>query len=201
MEKKPVKHGRARRVLAAGLAAFGMVLATAAAASAHTPIILDRHDVLPWNSPLILDGTNPVALYGVLPHCASIRSAQFDMKAGQTVTLGYGIPDEAPENALPTSQLPDALLVAPDGTLTVLTPKVAQPIKTEQGLILLLVNLYQAPAEQGTYSLLVVGGCAPERFVVALGQDPGPFNGVLRGTVATDDQVLHWYDTAPGADS
>lgn len=201
MERQSARPRRARRTLGAALAALGLVMASAAAAEAHTPIILGRHDVAPWTSPLILDGTNPVALYGVLPRCASVRSAQFEMKSGQRVTLAYGIPDEAPESDLPTSRLPDALLISPSGAFTVLTPKTAQPIKTEQGFTLLLVDLYQAPAEQGTYSVLVFGGCTPERFVVALGQDPGGFAGVLRGHVATDEQVQQWWDTAPGGGS
>lgn len=186
---------RTRRNAAVGLAALGLVAGTAATASAHTPIILDRGDVLPWSSPLILDGTNPVALFGDLPHCGSVRAAQFEMKAGQTVLLAYGVPDEAPEDQLPAADLPDVVLIAPDGTGTVLTPQTSQVTPTEQGFDIDLVNMYQAPAEQGTYSILTVGGCTPVRFVVALGQDPGGFAGVLRGQVATDDQVQHWYDT------
>jgi len=188
---------RSRRALVVGACVLGLTLSSAAGAEAHTPIILDSSDVLPWTSPLILDGTNPMALYGVLPHCGSVRSAQFAMHAGQPLRLGYGIPDEAPENLLPTAELPDLLLVAPDGSVKLLTPVTAQPVQTEDGLKLLLVNMYGAAAEEGTYSLLVVGGCSPERFVVSIGIDPGGFAGVLRGSVATDEQVMQWYDTPP----
>jgi hypothetical protein len=191
---------RGRRAIMVGVCALGLALSSAATAEAHTPIILDRSDVLPWTSPLILDGTNPVALYGTLPHCLSVRSAQFDMHAGQPLRLGYGIPDEAPENQLSTSNLPDLVLLAPDGSAKVLTPVTSQPVETEDGLKLLLVNMYGTAAEEGTYSVLVVGGCTPERFVVSIGTDPGGFAGVLRGSVATDAQVMQWYDTPPARD-
>jgi hypothetical protein len=186
-----------RRAVGVSAGAIGLVMALAAPAMAHTPVILDSHDLVPWTSPLILDGTDPVALFGVLPHCFSVRSAQFTMQAGQQINLSYGIPDEAPEDQLPRSSLPVMLLVAPDHTDTVLSPDTSVTITPEPGMPITLVRQYSAPAQAGIYSIVMLSGCAPERFVALLGEDPGDFDGVARGSVATPEQVAAWFSTPP----
>lgn len=194
---------RGRRVFGVAAGAIGLTVAMAAPAMAHTPIPLTARDVLPWTSPLIVDGTDPIAMFGVLPHCGSLRSAQFNMKAGQQVMVGYGVADEAPENELPASSLPVMFLIAPDGRVTELKPvtrQVISPDDTGFPMQLLLVSMYSAPAVTGTYSLVLAGGCPAARVVVALGSDPGDFDGVLRGSVATTDQLKTWYTTPPTAE-
>jgi hypothetical protein len=195
MKLRLLRNGRRAMGVSAG--AIGLIVALAAPAMAHTPVILDSHDVVPWTSPLILDGTDPVTLFGVLPHCFSVRSAQFKMQAGQQISLSYGIPDEAPESQLPQSSLPEMLLVAPDHSATVLSPNTRVTITPESGMPITLVRQYSATAEAGTYSIVMLSGCAPERFVAVLGMDPGDFDGVARGSVATPEQVADWFSTPP----
>lgn len=190
-----------RRVLGVAGTAIAAVLALAAPAMAHTPIMLTSQDVVPWTSPLVVDGTDPVALFGELPHCASVRSAQFNMQAGQEINLSYGVPDEAPENQMPLSSMPTIVLIAPDYKVTVLRADTSQPTVPEDGFQFIFVNNYSATAEAGTYSLMVIGGCAPLRFVVSLGLDPGDFDGVDRGSVATFDQFISWYTTPVTGDA
>jgi hypothetical protein len=186
-----------RKVVGAGGVAIAAVLALAAPAAAHTPVQLDSRDVLPWQGPLILDGTDPILLFGVLPQAGAVRSAQMRMEAGQPLIATVGIPDQAPENQLATDKLPEVLLVAPDGSITVLTASVRIPLhadETDQDYLLL--NIYQSTSIAGTYSIIVVGR-APSRFFVGTGIEGGPFHGLIRATVATIDELNAWYDTAP----
>jgi hypothetical protein len=201
--KVTLKLLRGRRLLGVAAAAIGLTAALATPAMAHTPILLTNRDALPWTSPLIVDGTDPVAMFGVLPRCPALRSAQFRMQAGEPILLACGIPDEVPENQLPASSLPDLILIAPDGGITVLVPTIRQVISPDGlgvTMQLLLVGRYSAPAVTGTYSVMLVGGCPAARVVVALGSDPGDFDGVLRGNVATTDQLEMWYNTPPPTD-
>jgi hypothetical protein len=187
-----------RRTLTACGLAIAAVLAFASPASAnHTPVQLDSGDVLPWNGPLILNGADPFFLFGVLPTAGAVRSAQMQMQAGQPLIVTLGVPDLAPENQLTTTQLPKVLLIAPDLSTTLLEPNVRIPLyadETEQDFLLL--NIYQATAVSGTYSIVTIGG-APERFFVGTGIEGGPFNGIERATVASIDEVIAWYNTAP----
>lgn len=203
-----LKFLRGYRIIGVAAGAIGLTLTFAAPALAHTPVMLRNGDQVPWASPLVVDGTDPVALFGVLDRCPSTRWARFNMQAGQEVKLAYGIPNQAPENQQSASQLPNVLLIAPDGSTTLITPTIRQPITlTPDGvdisLNLILVGHYQAPAVTGTYSAMLVGGCPASRAVIALGADPDPggaFDGVKFGSVATLGQLTWWNDTPPGED-
>jgi hypothetical protein len=192
---------KARRYLVALALAVVTSVAAAVPALAHTPIQLDKNDVLPWKAPLVLHGTDPVSLFGTLARPWDIRSAQLHMDAGQNLVVGLTIPDEAPENALATDQLPTVLLITPDGrTITPIRATTRIPISTEDGLHLLVLAQYTTTAAAGTYSIIVTGTAA-SRFAVSTGIEGGPFQGVARGTVATDAQLQSWYDTPPGPGS
>jgi hypothetical protein len=186
--------GRAATVCGASLAT---VVAVAIPASAHTPVMLDGTDTVPWTSPLALDGNDPISFFGVIPHAGADRSFQFHMTAGQTVSVSTLIPDLAPENTLSADQLPEVLLIAPDGTPALIKPTehVAVPIP-ELNENYVLVDDYSAPAVTGTYSAIVVGD-APARFNVSIGTEGGDFHGLQRGSVATLPQIQAWYATAP----
>jgi hypothetical protein len=179
-----------------GVSAAALV-AMAIPASAHTPVILNWTDIVPSTSPLALDGNDPVAFFGVIPRAWADRSFQFRMTAGQTVSVTTLVPDEAPENTLTAAQLPDVLLVAPNGRITVIKPTehIAVPIP-ELNENYIIVADYSAPAITGTYSAIVVG-TAPERFNVSIGTEGAGFHGLERGSVATTQQIQDWYATAP----
>ena len=186
--------GRAATACGASLAA---VVTFALPASAHTPVMLDQTDTVPWTSPLVLDGNDPISFFGVIPTAGADRSFQFTMTAGQTVSVSTLIPDLAPENTLTPDQLPDVVLIAPDGTCAVVRPTehIAVPIP-ELNENYVLVAEYSAPAVAGTYSAFIVGS-APERFNVSIGTEGAGFHGLARGSVATLPQIQSWYATAP----
>ena len=194
-----IKQTARRRPLAlivALLTALTAVLAMAAPAGAHTPVHLDARDTVPWRGPLLLDGQSPTLLFGTLPRALATRSAQFTMQAGEEVDVSVIVPNLAPENQLDQSSLPIALLVAPDGTTTLLSGDSRIPITTESGMNLLLLKNYSAPAIAGTYSI-VVTGLGAARFALSMGIEGLPFAGLERGSVATKQQVQHWYATPP----
>jgi len=185
------------RFLTGTALAVASVLATAVPALAHTAVELDSTDVVPTVAPLIVDGESPVALFGTLPKKNAVRSAQLHLTAGQTLKVGLAIPDQAPENTLTTAQLPRVVVVTPDYKVTEIKPTMRVPIATEDGLKLLLIGSYAAPATvTGDYSLIAVGQ-APERFALSTGIEGKPFGGVLRGVVATDEDMDEWYATPP----
>jgi hypothetical protein len=179
-------------------AAVVMTLAAAVPASAHTPVRLDSTDMVPWVSPLILDGQSPVMLFGVFPRARAVRSAQLHMQAGQQLIVTLAIPDQAPENQLATGDLPTVLVVAPDLKLTRVVATLRIHIQLEGGLNVVLLHTYATTAISGNYSIIVTG-CVPARFAVATGIEGLPFGGIERGTVATDDEVLQWYNTPPAS--
>lgn len=186
-----------RRMLTVGATALATVLALAAPASAHTSVLLDASDQVPWVAPLAVDGTDGITFFGVLPRQGAVRSAQLALQAGQPVSVTLAIPDRAPENTLAISHLPQAVLIAPNGSVTVLNPTIRVPFREpELGLDLLFLRSYTNAAVSGTYSVVVTGR-APSRFAIATGIESEAFHGIRRGSVATDDQILNWYATAP----
>lgn len=186
-------------ILATVAVAIAATIAAALPASAHEPVKLDSSDVVPWKGPLILDGQSPTMLFGTLPRAGAVRSAQLRLTAGQQLVVNLAVPDQAPENQLTPQQLPTVTIVAPDSTVTQVKATLRVPIRIgeENPLAALLLGSYSAPAVSGTYSI-IVSGCAPERFAVATGVEGLPFGGIARGHVATEEDVLDWYNTPPG---
>jgi hypothetical protein len=182
-------------------AAIVATIAAVIPASAHEPVQLDSGDVLPWKGPLLLDGQSPTMLFGTLPRAGAVRSAQLRLTAGQQLVVNLAIPDEAPENQLTAAQLPTVTIVAPDFKVTQVKATLRVPIKIgeENPLNALLLGSYSAPAIEGTYSIIVSDGRAAARFAVATGIEGLPFGGIERGTVATEEDVLNWYNTPPAA--
>jgi hypothetical protein len=187
-----------RRSLTVSLTALGAVLATAIPAVAHEAVLLDESDVNPYVAPLALDGTDAINFFGVLPKRHAVRSAQFNMQAGQQVNLSLIVTDLAPENTLATRDLPVVYLFSPNGTLTYLTPTMRVPFTAGGGFNLLRLLSHTAVATSGTYSIVVTGR-APARFIVGIGADEegSVFDGIERATLATEEQLLNWYNTAP----
>jgi len=172
------------------------MLGGAIPASAHTPIRLDRGDVLPWQAPLVLNGESPVMLFGTLDRPWAVRSAQLHMTAGQHLVLNLAIPNEAPENLLTNAELPVALVISPDLTVVTVRPALRIPIQTDSGQSLLVLQAYSTVAIAGDYSV-VLTGANPARFAVASGLEGLPFAGVTRGRIASDSAVADWYATPP----
>ena len=187
-----------RKTLKMASTALVSLIALAAPAAAHENVLLDQTDIVPWVAPLALDGTNFVGFFGTLEH-PQVRSAQFNMEAGQPISMTLAVPNLAPENQLATADLPKIILVAPDFSFTVLEPTMRIPVNNVEGsgMNVLVLLRYGATAMTGTYSMLVVGG-APARFAVLLGVSE-EFDGIRRGEVATPQEILEeWYNNPPG---
>lgn len=189
---------RSLRMMTTAAAAALALGALALPASAHTPVELTRSDVVPWQGPLIVDGENPVMLFGDLPHPGAIRSAQLHMRAGQRLIVSLSVPDEAPENTMSNDQLPTVYVVSPTFKIVQLTASTRVPITTETGLHFLALAASSAVAEAGDYSIIVVAR-TPSRFIVGSGVEGEPFQGLERGSVATQAEVMQWYDTPVAA--
>jgi hypothetical protein len=186
-----------RRVLTVAVASLSAVVMLASPALAHhKPVMLDDGDVLPWNGPLVLDGTDAVGLMGTVPHAGAVRSAQLNILAGQELQLLYSIPDQAPENALTDDQLPLVVLIRPNLTATTLTPDMRESVGAG-GINVIKLKLYFEEAVAGTYSIVVIGR-APARFLVSIGDEHNhTFDGVERAEVATLEQVIAFFSTPP----
>jgi hypothetical protein len=184
------------------LITVGIALATTFAfampASAHEIVQLDASDQDPKKAPLAVDGTDPMGWFGVIPKKDEVRAFQVNLQAGQPLEVQVLIPDRAPEKNLPTSKLPRVRVIAPNGSTRVLSPNVRIPF-LEQGrnLNLLIIREYSVTATQtGTYSFVVFSE-APARFLIGTGVEGEEFDGILRGTLASDAQIQAWYNTAP----
>lgn len=191
---------RMQRLFVVGAAVTAGVLGIGSpAAAVHLPVILDRGDVVPCRGPMSLDGTDEVVYLGLLPRPHAVRAMQVRMRAGETLNLEFFVPDQAPENTLAAGDLPTVRLIAPDRRVTVLTPNLRIPFTNpDNGQQYLFLRSYETTAVAGTYSVVVTGAAA-SRFAVAHGREgePGSFDGILRGAVATSAQVERWYATAP----
>jgi hypothetical protein len=186
-----------RRTVTVAGTAVAAVLAIALPAAAHTPIMLDETDVIPWQAPLSVNGDDPLSYYGTLPHAGAIRSYQFDSPAEHPLNFALLIPDLAPENQLSTAALPRIILIAPNAQVTVISPTVREVVSIpELGQQYLRVSKYEAPAVAGRYSVIITG-LAAARFNISSGHHGVDFHGIERGQVATFDQVVAWYNTAP----
>ena len=187
---------RPRWIVAAAVT-LAATIAAAMPAQAHTPVEISKGDVLPWQGPLILDGGSAAMLFGTLPHRGVMRAAQLHMQAGETLLVKVAIPDLAPENQLASSELPTVVVVSPSFKITILKPTMRIPITPHPGLNLLVLAQMSGTALAGDYSIIVIGA-APERFLVATGDDGTPWGGVARGSVATDAEVAAWYAATTG---
>lgn len=177
--------------------AVAAVIAVAVPAAAHTPVMINGSDTLPWIGPLALDGQDPIAFFGALPRPYQDRAFQFHMQAGEAITILSLVPDEAPENQLATGDLPVVELVTPDGMVVPIKPDMRVPVPiAELNENYILLDDYTATAITGTYSVIVTGA-APARFNISIGTEGGPFHGIERGTVATTAQIQTWYATPP----
>jgi hypothetical protein len=193
MSIRKLVSARSAGVVAA--TAMASLVAMALPAAAHTPVILTAQDRLPWVAPLVLQGTDPMGLYGTVDIPGDVRSAQLHFTAGEEVSIALVIPDEAPENTLAKSQLPTITLVDPHFHVTEITPELRVPITDDDsGNHFIVLASYETTAVTGTYSV-IVSAHASERFAVSTGIEGTGFHGLARATAADEDAVEEWYET------
>lgn len=194
----PKWTARLRRGLTLASSTTAAVLALALPASAHTPVMLDETDTVPWTSPRAVDGNAPMSFYGTLPNSTSWRSFQFTITdTAPGIEVNTFIPDLAPENTYAANDLPTVIVLTPDYKVITVRATMRIPVPIEEiNQNYLLVGQYSGPAVAGTYSVVVVGA-QPARFNISTGHEGLPEAGVVNGEEATFEQIQQWYATAP----
>jgi hypothetical protein len=164
---KPLK--RLPIVLASVALAVLTPLVLASPAAAHDPIFLTEDQMTPETGPYLPDGTISFALYGSLYEPGETRGFEFDLRDGDDLYLSLLIPDLEPELSLPDDDLPELLLIAPDGAERPFNASVREPFADPfSGTNYVTLLETQEPAVGGRYQVIVTGDAA-SRFVVAVG--------------------------------
>lgn len=194
----PTWTARLRRVLTVVGSSTAAVLALALPAAAHTPIILDDSDVVPWTAPRLYNGDSNASFFGSVPDDRSWRTYQFTIAdTTRGLDIATLVPDLAPENAYSAADLPTVLVITPD--YRVITIKATQRSVVSNatlGHTYLKVAHYTGPSVPGTYSVLIHAD-APARFQISHGHHGVDWAGIEDAEPASREQVQQWYDTAP----
>jgi len=154
-------EGMRSRVMAL-LGAVFMVIAGAAPAMAHQPVVLDDQDITPSAGPLLVDGTVSFAVYATVAR-GQERGFRFRLATGDRLAMQYLIFDEPPGNALRPGALPRVTMIDPQGRRSVLAVKE----RTE----------FYEPYSKKTYlylSRIEQTGGAGIYQVIVRGRSPGP---------------------------
>ncbi|MFE5704228.1 hypothetical protein [Rhodococcus koreensis] len=179
------------------------LIAVAAPAAAHTPVLLGPDDTAQTldNSPLAPTGTTSFAFYTRTEAVGDTRAVRIQLTQGQPFHAQLLIPDLAPETALAAPQLPRLSIISPDGQLTALdnTGRTSFFEPFTQTSYLTLTDT-AAPAQAGTYALIGTGA-APARFVIATGDTEQVDAPLVGATIATTADVQNWYRTPPTPDT
>jgi hypothetical protein len=157
-----------RQALSAMAGAALLVLAVAGAqpAHAHQPVVLTAADTTPARGPLLVDGTVSFAVYANVRSGTS-RGFRVGLRQGDRLEIQLLIPDQAPANRLPASQLPIVRVTAPDGTQQRLPITERTPFfEPYSGTEYLYLARLTAPASRGIYRVVVTGASPTETPVV-----------------------------------
>jgi len=102
--------------LAGGIAIGGSV----PSALAHERVMLTAQNSSPSRGPLLADGTIARAAFANFDGLGQTRGFRVQLRTGQDLRMELLIPDTAPANRLPQTQLPEVTVLAPNGTRTVM---------------------------------------------------------------------------------
>lgn len=163
------RRGWAIRAAGAG-ALLALLVAAAAPASAHQPVILGPEDTTPASGPLLPDGTVSYAVRADVSK-GQERGFRFALKRGDRLGVQLLIFDEAPANRLSAAALPRVTLIDPKGRRTVLAinerTEFFEPYSKTTYLFLSRVERAGVP---GTYRVIVQGRAAePVDATIAVG--------------------------------
>ena len=138
-------------ITAIALSLFGI-----SPASAHQPVALLATDTTAARGPLLVDGTVSFAVRASFNKAGEKRGFRANLKFGDVVSAQYLILDKKPENGLKVGQLPLVTITAPDGSKVSIKiterTKFFEPYSSTNYLYL---ARYSAPAQTGTYSVLI----------------------------------------------
>jgi hypothetical protein len=189
---------RLRRVLTVVGTSTAAVLALALPAAAHTPIILDGSDVVPWTAPRLYNGDSNASFFGSVPNDRSWRTYQFTISdTTRGLDIATLVPDLAPENTYDADDLPTVLVITPDYKVITIkaTERTVLPVPA-LGHTYLKVAHHTGPSVAGTYSVLIGAG-GPARFQISHGHHGVDWAGIEDAVPASLDQIQQWYNTAP----
>lgn len=190
------------RALVLGTVVATVVLAGAARADAHDPIIFTPEQTTPAAGPRLPDGTISFALYGTVAGGTDSRGFRAQLRAGQRLELTLLIPDLAPERDLSAAELPILMVAAPDGTTSERRPDRRERFtESFSGTSYVrLLEVAERVAATGEFAITVTGTTAA-RFTVAIGSIER-FGTPVEAVPNRDEGVAgvrRWYATAPVA--
>lgn len=188
---------RTSRLVAAAFAGLAAVVALAAPAHAHLPVMLTEANTVSAikNSPYLPDGTVSFAFYGWLDRPAQTRAVRLHLRAGQEFKAQILIPDLAPENTFARHRLPTMTIVCPGGGI-VRVPSTQRVSFAEPytGTNYLIIGETVHVAKAGTYAVIASGRSAT-RFVLATGSVEQRTGAIDNASIGSVDDVRYWYAT------
>jgi hypothetical protein len=146
------------------------LLASTVPAHAHQPVQLTAADSTPARGPLLVDGSVSFAVYAAVRK-GDTRGFRVGLSAKDTVAVQVLIPDSAPANRLPASELPTVTVIDPSGKSTTMKITERTPFfEPYSGTSYLYLSRLSAPARAGTYQVTVKGNSTRKvPVVVAVG--------------------------------
>jgi len=138
--------------LAGGIAIGGSV----PSALAHERVMLTAQNSSPSRGPLLADGTIARAAFANFDGLGQTRGFRVQLRAGQDLRMELLIPDTAPANRLPQTQLPEVTVLAPNGTRTVMAITERTPFyEPYSGTSYLYLARLRTKAQTGIYRVQV----------------------------------------------
>lgn len=146
-----------------GLALLGAAVSTGLAvlgsnslASAHERVVLSAQHTTPAKGPLLVDGTIARAAFASFDRMGQRRGLRVQFAEGQDLRMELLIPDGSGASGLPSGQLPEVLVLAPDGSRTTMRITERTPFfEPYSGTAYLYLARLKTKAQAGIYRVLV----------------------------------------------
>jgi len=142
----------ATALVVAGVAVGGLT----GQAQAHERVILTEQHTNPARGPVLTDGTIARAAFASFDGPSQRRGLRVQFTEGQEIRMELLIPDTPPANRLPTSQLPQVVVIAPDGSQS--TMRISERttfFEPYSGITYLYLARLRQRAQPGTYRVLI----------------------------------------------
>ncbi|MCX6415240.1 MAG: hypothetical protein NTU77_11665 [Actinobacteria bacterium] len=160
-----------RRMVVATVAlglAFGSM---SGSALAHERVVLTGQHVTPAQGPLIQDGTIARAAFAEFTGTGQQRGLRVRFTSGQELRMELLIADTPSASRLPVSNLPELIVIAPDGSRRTLAISERTPFfEPYSGTSFLYLARLRTKAQAGTYRVLVSSrSSTPVTAVIGIG--------------------------------
>lgn len=154
-------------VLACSMAITGMT----GHAQAHERVLLTEQHTSASRGPTLADGTIARAAFASFDRVGQRRGLRVQFTAGQQVRMELLIPDSPPANRLPQAQLPEVVVIAPDGSRSTMRTSERTPFfEPYSGTSYLYLARLRQTALTGTYRVLVTSrSTTPVTAVIGIG--------------------------------